>query len=291
MLSICIPTFNRAPYLAWTLTKLRKDFPKAEIVVSDNASTDETAAWVSTGQGGADFYHRQPVNIGAFPNMYAALSQAKERYAIYCADDDYLLPEQVQAGIDYLEAHPEVAAFCAPCEIWNEVQYSPYWNAFQCEERTFDQRQGIDLFNFLISGHIWPEHIIYRTPVPIKPRTRAYWAFADIPDILDAGAMHFSSIPFYRNLLVHPVGDREQLGNVQCLTYFDEYRAGLEVLAYGLFGHQPYTARRHIQDMIQAFICTRMAVAKGLYEQSGDRMNADMLSARISIANPMRDTV
>jgi hypothetical protein len=87
------------------------------------------------------------------------------------------------------------------------------------------------------------------------------------------------------------VGNREQLGNVQCLTYFDEYRAGLEVLACGLFGAElSYGARHHIQEMISSFICTRMSVAKRLYEGREDEMNAAMLRKRIAIANPMRDT-
>ncbi|HXI42779.1 MAG TPA: hypothetical protein VNH83_22545, partial [Bryobacteraceae bacterium] len=150
--------------------------------------------------------------------------------------------------------------------------------------------KGVDIFNFLIEHHVWPEHIIYRTPVPLKPRTRAYWAFADIPDILAAGAMHFSPTPFYRNLLVHPVGMRTQLGNEQCLTHFDEYRAGLEVLAQGLFGDGlPYAVRHQIQDMIQSFICQRLDVARRLHLQAGNEMEAAMIVKRLSIASPVRD--
>ena len=41
-LSICIPTYNRAAFLKWTLERTEKDFPGTKIVVSDNASSDET---------------------------------------------------------------------------------------------------------------------------------------------------------------------------------------------------------------------------------------------------------
>lgn len=287
-LSICIPTHNRYPFLKWTLGRLMRDFPDAELIVSDNVSMDDTR---HVRDDRRVRYLCQPSNIGAFANMLAALSAATGDYTVYCADDDYLLPEQVAIAIEYLESHPTVAAYCAPCEIWNEVAQTPFWNAFTVgEPRTFGR--GLELFNFLISHHVWPEHWIYRTPVPLKLRTRAYWAFADLPDILGVGDLYFAPEPFYRNLLVHPIGEREQLGNVQCLTHFDEYRAGLEVLAHGLFGPDlPYRARHQIQEMIQSFICTRLDAARRLHEQRGEPQAAAMLAARLSIANPVRDSL
>lgn len=287
MLSICIPTYNRYRFLEWTLARLERDFPHAEIIVSDNASDDFTAHMNAYP---ARLIHQRE-NIGPFPNMLAALKMATSKYAVYCADDDYLLPDQVAIGIEYLENHPKVAAYCAPCEIWDEVENSPYWNAFKVEhERLYGERDGMDLFNFIIGGHIWPEHFIYRVPVPIEPRTRAYWAFADLPSLIRSGGVYVARTPFYRNLLTHPMGDRVQLGNVQCLTLFDEYRAGLEVLACELFGNSlPYALRHQLQEMIQAFICTRIAVARSLYLNAGDTQSADMLAKRLCIADPRRD--
>ena len=46
LLSICIPTFNRSSYLRNTLNSIvsQQEFlsEKVEIIISDNASTDET---------------------------------------------------------------------------------------------------------------------------------------------------------------------------------------------------------------------------------------------------------
>ena len=263
---------------------MHRDFPQAQILVSYN---DPGAPFCDTW---IDYLY-QKENIGAFANMHAALSAATRKYAVYCADDDYLLPAQVQIGIDYLERHPKCVAYCAPCQIWDEIKGTPFWNAFSVKEsRSYSLSDARELFNLIIQSHIWPEHIVYRTPVPIFPRTRAYWAFADLVSILEAGDIYFSNTPFYRNLLVHPVGERVQLGNVQCLTHFDEYRAGLEVLAHGLFGSQlPYKARNKIQEMISSFICARMYVAAQLYAGSGHIEEATMLLQRISIARPEHD--
>jgi glycosyltransferase involved in cell wall biosynthesis len=285
-LSICIPTFERPQYLKWTLQKLMAWFPGSQICVSDNHSpiTDDfrPGEWPIK-------YLRQKENIGPFPNFHFALSMASHKYALYCADDDYVLPEGVRIGIEYLEEHPEVAAYCAPCEIWDEVEHKLYWNAWEIPE-AITLGRGVDLFNLIISRHIWPEHLIYRLPLPIKARTRAYWAFTDLADILDHGLIHFSRVPYYRNLLTHPVGERIQLGNVQCLTEFDSYRAGLEVLACRLFWSElPYRARHQIHDMIASFICARMDVASRLYARQGHEVDAQMLRQRIAIADPRQD--
>jgi len=65
LVSICIPTFNRAPQLAKTLESIvtQPEFKagQAEVVISDNASTDETE---SIGQQYASQYH----NIHYFRN-------------------------------------------------------------------------------------------------------------------------------------------------------------------------------------------------------------------------------
>lgn len=285
-LSICIPGYNRPGFLRYTLHKLKADFPDAEVIVSDDGSTWNMSS-VSNTPGIR--WIQQPKNIGAFPNHRAALQAATRKYAMYCADDDYPLAGEVQRGIEYLDAHPECSAYIAPCEIWDEVSQTPFWNAFNCKECDFTQEQGRELFNFIIESHIWPEHVIYRAPVPLSVRTRAYWCFTDLVDLLSKGYIHFSPVPFYRNLLVHPVGEREQLGNVQCLTFFDEYRAGLEVLAYGLFGQIPYAARHRIHEMISHFICQRMYNAAVLYQRNGHTEDAQMLQKRIVIANPQRD--
>ncbi len=89
-LSICIPTFNRDPFLQWTLDKTAADFPEAKIIVSDN------------GKSAIRHFHRyirQSQNIGAFSNMRAALLAASTKYCVFLGDDDYLLPAEVQKGL------------------------------------------------------------------------------------------------------------------------------------------------------------------------------------------------
>jgi glycosyltransferase involved in cell wall biosynthesis len=284
LLSICIPTYNREKFLAWTLDKTVAAFPHAKIVVSDNASTDGTREVVKT--AGAR-YIRQSSNIGAFPNMRAALLAASTQYCVFLGDDDYLVPEEVQKGMDFLEAHPEVSAYFAPCQLYDEVRGKPAWDAFYvASDETFDRSDT--LWNFVMHKHVWPEHAIYRRKGLDKvlgPRLNAYWCFADLVNALVQGPVHFAKTPYYRNITNHPVGMRQKLGDVQCLTDFDSYRWGLEIMAFGLFSKAPdfEKMKPELQNMIRQFMWTRYEIAARLRTMNGKLPEAHELQMRMEM--------
>ena len=113
LLSICVPTYNRSRYLASLLEGLAAQlaaFPYPyELVISDNASTDETPAVV------ARFLDKLPIRsirhaetIGCYPNVVFAMTQARGRYMMYLADDDCLLGESLADAVATMEADPGV---------------------------------------------------------------------------------------------------------------------------------------------------------------------------------------
>ncbi len=282
MLSICIPTYNRRPFLEWTLEKTQHDFPEAKIIVSDNASTDGTQKVHFKGR-----YIRQAYNIGPFPNLRAALLASRTKYCTYLGDDDYLLPEEVQKGIDFLDANPTVAAYYAPVQLYDEVEQKPTWNAFYvAEDKTYSN--AAELWNFVIANHVWPEHMIWRRAwldQILQPRLRAYWCFVDLAAAFAQGPVHFAATPFYRNLTGHPVGVRTKLGDQQCLTDFDEYRAGLENLAYDLFKENLKQPQVHtvVNAGIQAFIKARIEVAHRLLAANKRYAEAESYAKRLMV--------
>jgi glycosyltransferase involved in cell wall biosynthesis len=284
-LSICIPTHNRAPFLKWTLDKTALDFGSSKVIVSDNASTDGTDQIITS-----ERYIRQPKNIGAFPNMRAALLASNTKYCVFLGDDDYLLPKEVQKGVDFLETHPDVLAYYAPCQLYDEVAQKANWDAFYvAEDQTFTKAD--ELWNFIMHRHVWPEHAIYRRKrldEILQPRTQAYWCFTDLANAALRGPVHFAKTPYYRNLTGHPVGQRAKLGDVQCLIEFDAYRWGLEVLAYDLFrqaiasGEAP-TLKADLNSMIRQFLWSRYEVAARIHQANGRAVEAELLRKRMEI--------
>lgn len=281
LLSICIPTYNRAPFLQWTLERTLKDFPDAKVIVSDDCSTDGTGTLRFPGR-----FIRQGRNIGAFPNHRAVLLAASTKYCVYLGDDDYLLPEKVAEGIAFLEAHPEVSTYFAPCQLYDEVNQQVAFEAFYlADDQTFTRPDL--LWNFVMHKHVWPEHAIYRREGLediLQPRGKPYWCFLDLPNALRKGAVHFAKTPYYRNITNHPRGPRQKLGDQQCLTDFGDYQAGLEIMAFDLFnGHLTKELRQMVVGNIRQFIWSRLEVANRILLAQNRVTEAALLQKRMAI--------
>ena len=93
-LTVAIPTYNRAAFLETALQRLIASINESgaavEIVVLDNASTDETPSVVQRLAASHPItYLRHPTNIGANPNCAAATRCGSGEYLWILGDDDY----------------------------------------------------------------------------------------------------------------------------------------------------------------------------------------------------------
>jgi abequosyltransferase len=95
LLTIAIPTFNRAAYLALSLDRIGAELASipaglVELIVSDNASTDATPDVVAAAQarGLALRVLRNATNIGPNANSQQCFQAAQGRYVLILGDDD-----------------------------------------------------------------------------------------------------------------------------------------------------------------------------------------------------------
>lgn len=106
LLSICIPTYNRAEVLAGTLGKLLTDPDfdpqKVEVLVSDNASPDNTAEVVA--RYPVVKYRRNDENLGYARNFGAVFAMAKGDYVRMMNDTASLKPGMLKKMLDTVEA-------------------------------------------------------------------------------------------------------------------------------------------------------------------------------------------
>jgi glycosyltransferase involved in cell wall biosynthesis len=107
--TVCIPTRNRATLLAAAIDSvLAQSFPDFSLLVSDNASTDETAAMVE-GVGDARLrYVRHDADIGATGNFNACLRAAGSEFALLLCDDDVLHPDFLSVAVATLRQQERV---------------------------------------------------------------------------------------------------------------------------------------------------------------------------------------
>ncbi len=97
-LAICVPTHNRAAALRQLLTCLDDELPDVggiEVLISDNASTDETWALLTRATTRRPWLriHRQTENLGAVGNLRWLIDNAPTVDYVWCfGDDDVILP-------------------------------------------------------------------------------------------------------------------------------------------------------------------------------------------------------
>lgn len=117
LLTIAVPTYNRAAELCELLDVLRAqlaEMPQVELLVSDNASTDETAQVLAEEQpkyaacGARLEMHRHPVNVGADANFAFCFRQARGRFFWMCGDDDRIVPGALEQVLGLLERPEEL---------------------------------------------------------------------------------------------------------------------------------------------------------------------------------------
>jgi len=92
--SIMIPTYNRAHYLAEAIeTSLDQDYQNFEVIVSDNSSTDGTDERVKKYFRDPHFrYFRNDRNLGSLRNFENLIySYATGEFGHYLMDDDYFI--------------------------------------------------------------------------------------------------------------------------------------------------------------------------------------------------------
>lgn len=106
MISVCLASYNGEKYIAPQLRSILSQLPPdAELIVSDDASSDATRSIVSSF---ADVRLRLvdgPCR-GVVANFEHAISLSRGDVIFLADQDDLWLPEKVTAVLSFLEAHP-----------------------------------------------------------------------------------------------------------------------------------------------------------------------------------------
>jgi glycosyltransferase involved in cell wall biosynthesis len=130
--AIGMPVWNGEPFLSDAIESiLAQTYGDLELVISDNASTDDTAE-ICHSYAKRDTriqYIKQGKNIGANPNYNLVFHRSSGEYFKWAAHDDVLAPEFIQECVKVLDDDKDVV-LCSPATVLiNEdgspVRYSP----------------------------------------------------------------------------------------------------------------------------------------------------------------------
>ena len=105
--SVCIPTYNRADSLRVTLEAvLGQTFTDFELVICDDASTDDTRGAVKGYTDPRIRYHRNERNLGLYGNWNRCIELAAGQYISIYHDHDIYLPTILARSVALLDRHP-----------------------------------------------------------------------------------------------------------------------------------------------------------------------------------------
>lgn len=110
-LSIGLAVYNGENYLAESLDALLgQSYENFELIISDNASTDDTADICRRyeKQDSRIRYFRQPRNLGLAPSVNFLIGQARGELYKEASHDDLYASTLLESCIDALDEHPQV---------------------------------------------------------------------------------------------------------------------------------------------------------------------------------------
>lgn len=107
--SICIPTYNRAQFIEKAIeSALNQTYSNIEVIVVDNASTDNTESMVNKYTDPRLKYFKNDHNVGMFGNFNRCLELANGKYIQLLHSDDYIDEDFIEKCITFLESHENV---------------------------------------------------------------------------------------------------------------------------------------------------------------------------------------
>lgn len=104
-----VPAYRAAAFIDATLAALSaQTCPNLEILISDDASPDDTAARCERHAAGDPRFRvlRQPRNLGWVGNVNALLAAARGDYLLFAFQDDLPAPDYIERCVAALEAAP-----------------------------------------------------------------------------------------------------------------------------------------------------------------------------------------
>ena len=146
--SVIIPTYNRSQILKRAvISVLNQSYQDFEVVVVDDASTDETTEVVRKFEDKRIKYIRHKQNRGAPAARNTGLQVSNSEYIAFLDDDDEWLPEKLEIQITaFKAAQPNVG-----------VIYTAFWRVQNGKKKLFPpskikHKQG-DVYKQLLNGN------------------------------------------------------------------------------------------------------------------------------------------
>lgn len=121
--SVCMITYNHAAFVEKAILSVFSQVTKfpIELVISDDASSDNTAAIIESLSPPSHVVIKRclrEINVGMLQNFASAIESCSSPYIALLEGDDYWIdPEKLQKQVDFLDLNPDFAICYHPAKI------------------------------------------------------------------------------------------------------------------------------------------------------------------------------
>lgn len=273
-----MPVHNGASRLPRALASvLAQTHQNLEVVVSDNASTDDTPAICRSGAAGDPRirYVRQAEPISAWENFRYVLEQATGEYFLWTADDDLHSPNYVETLVRALSDRPgAVLAITDMVRFFSDAE--PTSGSFAPKPGSPDRQSDTALLRHVIRSPCSEFYGLFRT----EALRRFPWTRFDYgPDHillfyawLQGDVIYAPGAVFYESIRRVPKPRRERVGQgfYRTMTRFRMVRFGLQMAKVAASAAPtPIPLNRRIRIVAYSYYVLRITFAKAyLYEHA-----------------------
>lgn len=198
ILSICIPTFNRSTLLERLLLSILEcgdSRPDVEIVVSDNASTDNTTDILKEYSSRLPNlrWSSSPKNRGFAENLLRVAGMARAQYCLWVGDDDLFIKGAIAYYVSQIRSNPDYNWYAInywlapqatiaghsfslesiPSGSWKNAIPNAATGPWRSWEEPLEKATGLDFqFYCAIFGCIWKRTPTHDSLLLIEPERR-----------------------------------------------------------------------------------------------------------------------
>lgn len=277
--SIGMPVFNGENYMAEAIESiLKQTFGDLELVISDNASTDGTAAICRRymKHDRRVRYHRNERNIGLHPNFCRVFELSTRRYFKWACHDDLIAPTYLEKCVAVLDRSPDVVLCHSATRVATEHGSRMYRDL-----AGIDAPGAVERFAAIILRPHWVMdiHGVIRADVLSRTRLLQPYYGADkalLAELALQGPVERIDEPLFINR-DHPRRTMRALTFANRLTFPDPNKRTLP--QWAMYKDYVRAVRTHVQDPAERRRCHLVLVRWWASNWHAVRVGLDLTAA------------
>ena len=273
LITIGIPTRNRASLVAGAVMRaLNQSYSNIEVLVSDNASTDNTLTTLSSIDDPRLRILTSSIDIGHVANAFKCISEAKGDYLLIIPDDDRISSTFLEQCVELINYDPGINAVVAAYGVFFSAK-NRYRPAITSKKLTNGIWKGSEILKELLRGRLATVmlSIVFRTEIL---RRDGVWSFeyqTAVDELATARILLCGRVGLLNEqcatLTIHDFSESSVRGLANCFSETQQVMSLIHDAAAQADIDE--ASRRELQELTAHYVAKKLFDALVLYRRQG----------------------